>query len=53
MIPNAWTGFDFGLGEELDQLRQTVAGFAHDKIARVDIIADPVRLRDLHLGVFQ
>jgi isovaleryl-CoA dehydrogenase len=33
MIPNAWTGFDFGLGEELDQLRQTVAGFAHDKIA--------------------
>jgi isovaleryl-CoA dehydrogenase len=33
MIPNAWTGFDFGLGEELDQLRQTAAGFAHDKIA--------------------
>jgi isovaleryl-CoA dehydrogenase len=33
MIPNAWTGFDFGLGEELDQLRQTVAGFAGDKIA--------------------
>jgi isovaleryl-CoA dehydrogenase len=33
MIPNAWTGFDFGLGEELDQLRQTVTGFASDKIA--------------------
>jgi isovaleryl-CoA dehydrogenase len=33
MIPNAWTGFDFGLGEELDQLRQTVTGFAGDKIA--------------------
>src|SRR3984885_5380444 len=33
MIPNAWTGFDFGLGEDLDQLRQSVAGFAQDKIA--------------------
>ena len=33
MIPNAWTGFDFALGEELDRLRGTVAGFASDKIA--------------------
>src|ERR1700693_6335047 len=33
MIPNAWTGFDFGLGEDLDQLRVTVADFARDKIA--------------------
>ena len=28
MIPNAWTGFDFGLGEDLDQLRQSVSGFS-------------------------
>jgi isovaleryl-CoA dehydrogenase len=33
MIPNAWTGFDFGLGEDLDQLRRSVAGFARDRIA--------------------
>jgi isovaleryl-CoA dehydrogenase len=33
MIPNAWTGFDFGLGEDLDLLRQSVSGFATDKIA--------------------
>jgi isovaleryl-CoA dehydrogenase len=33
MIPNAWTGFDFGLGEDLDRLRQTVSGFAGDRIA--------------------
>jgi len=33
VIPNAWTGFDFGLGEDLDRLRQSVAGFARDKIA--------------------
>jgi isovaleryl-CoA dehydrogenase len=33
LIPNAWTGFDFGLGEDLDQLRLTVAGFARDRIA--------------------
>ena len=30
---NAWTGFDFGLGEDLDRLRATVAAFAGDKIA--------------------
>src|SRR5215471_8927191 len=33
MIPNAWTGFDFGLGEDLDQLRRSVHDFARDKIA--------------------
>jgi isovaleryl-CoA dehydrogenase len=33
MIPNTWTGFDFDLGEDLDRLRQTVAGFAGDRIA--------------------
>jgi len=33
MIPNTWTGMDFGLGEDLDSLRRTVADFAHDKIA--------------------
>jgi len=33
MIPNAWTGFDFGLGAETDMLRNTVANFAQDRIA--------------------
>ena len=33
MIPNAWSGFDFGLGEEVEMLRKTVSGFARDKIA--------------------
>ncbi len=33
MIPNTWTGFDFGLGEDVDRLRQSVAGFASDRIA--------------------
>jgi isovaleryl-CoA dehydrogenase len=33
MIPNAWSGFDFGLGEEAEMLRKTVSGFAQDKIA--------------------
>ena len=33
MIPNAWSGFDFGLGEDVDQLRDTVRGFAADEIA--------------------
>jgi isovaleryl-CoA dehydrogenase len=33
LIPNAWTGFDFGLGEDLDRLRETVSDFARDKIA--------------------
>ena len=33
VIPNAWTGFDFGLGEDLDRLRQSVAAFARDRIA--------------------
>ena len=33
MIPNAWRGFDFGLAEEVDMLRDTAGGFAQDKIA--------------------
>jgi isovaleryl-CoA dehydrogenase len=32
-IPNAWAGFDFGLGADIDMLRQTVNGFAQDRIA--------------------
>jgi isovaleryl-CoA dehydrogenase len=33
MIPNAWSGFNFGLGEEADQLRHSVGSFAADRIA--------------------
>jgi isovaleryl-CoA dehydrogenase len=33
MIPNAWRGFDFALGEDVDALRETVARFSHDQIA--------------------
>src|SRR5512147_422023 len=33
MIPNAWAGFDFGLGPDVDMLRRTVADFARDRIA--------------------
>jgi isovaleryl-CoA dehydrogenase len=33
LIANAWRGFDFGLGEDLDRLRQSVAAFARDRIA--------------------
>ena len=33
MIRNAWGGFDFGLGGEVDQLRDTVFSFAQDRIA--------------------
>jgi isovaleryl-CoA dehydrogenase len=33
MIPNAWRGFDFALGEDVDALRDTVARFSHDQIA--------------------
>ena len=39
MIPNAWAGFDFGLGPDVDMLRKTVADFAADRIApRADAI---------------
>jgi isovaleryl-CoA dehydrogenase len=39
MIPNAWTGFDFGLGTDADMLRKTVADFVRDRIApRADAI---------------
>jgi isovaleryl-CoA dehydrogenase len=33
MIANAWTGFDFGLGEDVDMLREAVGRFAREKIA--------------------
>jgi isovaleryl-CoA dehydrogenase len=33
MIANAWNGFDFGLGEDADMLRDTVRRFAHARIA--------------------
>jgi isovaleryl-CoA dehydrogenase len=33
MIPNAWSGFDFGLGADADLLRQSVSAFAQDRIA--------------------
>src|SRR6187402_870987 len=33
MIPNAWQGFDFGLGEDIDMLRDTTRSFSSDKIA--------------------
>ncbi len=39
MIPNAWRGFDFALGEDVDALRDTVARFSADQIApRADAI---------------
>jgi isovaleryl-CoA dehydrogenase len=39
MIPNAWAGFDFGLGEDIDALRHSVHNFAQDRIApRADAI---------------
>ena len=39
MIPNAWSGFDFGLGADVDMLRKTISGFAQDRIApRADAI---------------
>ena len=33
MIPNAWAGFDFGLGPDVDMLRKSVGNFARDRIA--------------------
>jgi isovaleryl-CoA dehydrogenase len=33
MIPNSWSGFDFGLGADIDMLRDSVSRFAQDKIA--------------------
>src|SRR5262244_3544322 len=49
MIPNVWSGFDFGLGADVDILRKTVNDFAQDRIApRADAIdRDNVFPRDL------
>ena len=33
MIPNSWSGFDFGLGADINMLRDSVGGFAQDRIA--------------------
>jgi isovaleryl-CoA dehydrogenase len=33
MIPNSWAGFNFGLGDDVDMLRQSVGNFAQDRIA--------------------
>ncbi|MGV3635976.1 MAG: acyl-CoA dehydrogenase family protein, partial [Pseudorhodoplanes sp.] len=33
MISNTWTGFDFGLGEDADMLRDSVRRFSQEKIA--------------------
>jgi isovaleryl-CoA dehydrogenase len=33
MIANAWRGFDFGLGEDVDALRDSVQSFTADRIA--------------------
>jgi isovaleryl-CoA dehydrogenase len=33
MIPNAWRAFDFGLGPDIDALRDTIENFARDRIA--------------------
>ena len=33
MIPNAWAGFDFGLGADIDMLRKSVGDFAASRIA--------------------
>jgi isovaleryl-CoA dehydrogenase len=33
MIPNSWSGFDFGLGADIDMLRDSVRRFAQDRIA--------------------
>src|SRR5579864_520242 len=32
-IPNAWAGFDFGLGPDVEMLRKSVSDFAQDRIA--------------------
>jgi isovaleryl-CoA dehydrogenase len=38
-ISNAWAGFDFGLGPDVEMLRKTVSSFAQDRIApRADAI---------------
>ncbi len=46
MIPNAWSGFNFGLGEEADQLRHSVSSFCRrphraraDEIDRSNVLS--------------
>ena len=34
MIPNAWAGFDFGLGDDVDMLRETVRRFSRRTASR-------------------
>jgi isovaleryl-CoA dehydrogenase len=33
MIPNNWSGFDFGLGADVDMLRDSISRFSQDRIA--------------------
>jgi isovaleryl-CoA dehydrogenase len=33
MIPNAWSGLNFGLGDDIDQLRDLVSRFSDERIA--------------------
>ncbi len=49
MIANAWSGFNFGLGEEADALRDTARLFSQDRIAprAADIDRENVFPRDL------
>jgi isovaleryl-CoA dehydrogenase len=55
MIANTWSGFDFGLGPDIDMLRDTVRRFSHEKIAprAAEIDASNAFPRDLwpQLGV--
>src|ERR1700712_1134765 len=36
MIPNAWQGFDFGLGEDIDMLRDTTRSFSANEIDKTN-----------------
>jgi isovaleryl-CoA dehydrogenase len=48
-IPNAWSGFNFGLGEDADALRDTTRLFSQDRIAprAADIDRENIFPRDL------
>ena len=45
LIPNAWTGFDFGLGEDLDRLRRSVAAFARPILPKTVATSGTLRNR--------